>query len=48
VYSEVCKAIPPEQVMGIAAGPSTGYGKDGKPFPDQGAKLLLNDIMPAA
>jgi hypothetical protein len=35
--------IPPEQVVGTAAGTKYGYDKDGKPFLTKEPKLLLND-----
>ena len=43
VYSEATYGIPPEQVIGTAAGVKFGYGKDGKPFLTKEPKLLLND-----
>jgi phosphoglycolate phosphatase-like HAD superfamily hydrolase len=43
VYSEQVYGIPPEQVVGTAAGTKYGYGKDGKPFLTKEPKLLLND-----
>jgi phosphoserine phosphatase len=43
VYAERVYGIPPEQVVGTAAGTSYGYGKDGKPFLTKDPKLLLND-----
>ena len=43
VYAEKTYGIPPEQVVGTAAGTKYGYGKDGKPFLTKEPKLLLND-----
>ena len=43
VYSEQVYGIPPEQVVGTAAGTTYGYDKDGKPFLTKEPKLLLND-----
>jgi phosphoglycolate phosphatase-like HAD superfamily hydrolase len=43
VYAERVYGIPPEQVVGTAAGTKYGYGKDGKPFLTKEPKLLLND-----
>src|SRR5499426_2750978 len=43
VYAEKVYGIPPEQVVGSAAGTKYGYGKDGKPFLMKEPKLLLND-----
>jgi phosphoglycolate phosphatase-like HAD superfamily hydrolase len=43
VYSERVYGIPPEQVVGTAAGTKFGYDKDGKPFLTKEPKLLLND-----
>lgn len=43
VYSDRIYRIPPEQVVGTAAGTRYGYGKDGKPFLTKEPKLLLND-----
>jgi phosphoglycolate phosphatase-like HAD superfamily hydrolase len=43
VYSEVVYGIPPEQVVGTAAGTKYGYDKNGKPFLTKEPKLLLND-----
>ena len=42
-YSEKTYGIPPEQVVGTAAGTKYGYSKDGKPFLTKEPKLLLND-----
>src|SRR5204862_3036686 len=42
VYSERVYGIPPEQVVGTAAGTKFGYSK-GKPFLTKEPKLLLND-----
>ena len=43
VYSQPVYGIPPEQVVGTAAGTKYGYDKDGKPFLTKEPKLLLND-----
>ncbi|HKN08757.1 MAG TPA: HAD family hydrolase, partial [Pseudomonadota bacterium] len=43
VYAEKVYGIPPEQVVGTAAGTKYGYDKDGKPFLTIEPKLLLND-----
>ena len=43
VYAEEVYGIPPEQVVGTAAGTKYGYAKDGKPFLTKEPKLLLND-----
>ena len=43
VYAEKVYGIPPEQVVGTAAGTKYGYAKDGKPFLTKEPKLLLND-----
>jgi phosphoserine phosphatase len=43
VYAEGVYGIPPEQVVGTAAGTKYGYAKDGKPFLTKEPKLLLND-----
>ena len=43
VYSEQVYGIPPEQVVGTAAGTKYGYDKNGKPFLTKEPKLLLND-----
>jgi len=43
VYAEKVYGIPPEQVVGSAAGTKYGYGKDGKPVLMKEPKLLLND-----
>jgi phosphoserine phosphatase len=43
VYSNEVYGIPPEQVVGTAAGTKYGYDKDGKPFLTKEPKLLLND-----
>jgi phosphoserine phosphatase len=43
VYSQQVYGIPPEQVVGTAAGTKYGYNKDGKPFLTKEPKLLLND-----
>jgi phosphoserine phosphatase len=43
VYAERVYGIPPEQVVGTAAGTRYGYGRDGKPFLTKEPKLLLND-----
>jgi phosphoserine phosphatase len=43
VYAEQTYGIPPEQVVGTAAGTKYGYDKNGKPFLTKEPKLLLND-----
>jgi phosphoglycolate phosphatase-like HAD superfamily hydrolase len=43
VYAQQVYGIPPEQVVGTAAGTKYGYDKDGKPFLTKEPKLLLND-----
>jgi phosphoserine phosphatase len=43
VYSERVYGVPPEQVVGTAAGTKYGYRKDGTPFLTKEPKLLLND-----
>lgn len=43
VYSEPTYGIPPEQVVGTAAGTTYGYDKSGNPFLTKEPKLLLND-----
>jgi phosphoserine phosphatase len=43
VYAEQVYGIPPEQVVGTAAGTKYGYDKDGRPFLTKEPKLLLND-----
>ena len=43
VYAEQVYGIPPEQVVGTAAGTKYSYGKDGKPFLTKEPTLLLND-----
>ena len=43
VYAEKVYGIPPEQVVGSAAGTTYGYAKDGKPFLTKDPKLLLNN-----
>src|SRR5262249_45213851 len=43
VYAERVYGIPPEQVVGTAAGTKYGYGKDGKPFLTKEPRLVLND-----
>jgi phosphoglycolate phosphatase-like HAD superfamily hydrolase len=43
VYAQQVYGIPPEQVIGTAAGTKFGYDKDGKPFLTKEPKLLLND-----
>jgi len=43
VYSERVYGIPPELVVGTAAGTKFGYDKDGKPILTKEPKLLLND-----
>jgi hypothetical protein len=42
-YAEEVYGIPPEQVVGSAAGTKYGYDASGKPFLTKKAKLLLND-----
>ena len=43
IYSEPAYGIPPEQVVGTAAGTTYGYDKSGNPFLTKEPKLLLND-----
>jgi|GEM_PF-3696480 len=43
VYSEQTYGIPPEQVIGTAAGTTCGYDKSGDPFLTKEPKLLFND-----
>jgi phosphoserine phosphatase len=43
VYSGETYGIPPEQVVGTAAGTKYGYGADGRPFLTKEPRLLLND-----
>jgi phosphoglycolate phosphatase-like HAD superfamily hydrolase len=43
VYSQRVYGIPPEQVVGSAAGTKFSYDKNGKPFLTKEPKLLLND-----
>lgn len=43
VNAQQVYGIPPEQVVGTAAGTKFGYGNDGKPFLTKEPKLLLND-----
>ena len=43
MYAEEVYGIPPEQVVGTAAGTKYGYTKSGKPFLTKEPKLLLND-----
>jgi phosphoglycolate phosphatase-like HAD superfamily hydrolase len=43
VYAENTYGIPPEQVVGTAAGTRYAYGADGRPFLTKEPKLLLND-----
>jgi phosphoglycolate phosphatase-like HAD superfamily hydrolase len=43
IYSGQVYGIPPEQVVGTAAGTKYGYDKNGKPFLTKEPKLLLND-----
>jgi len=43
VYAEQTYGVPPEQVVGTAAGTKYGYDKDGKPRLTKEPKLLLND-----
>ena len=42
-YAERVYGIPPEQVIGSAAGVTYGYDKDGRPILTKEPKLLLND-----
>lgn len=42
-YAERVYGIPPEQVVGSAAGVTYGYDKDGRPILTKDPKLLLND-----
>ena len=42
-YSDKVYGIPPEQVVGTAAGTTYGYDKQGRPFLTKDPKLLLND-----
>jgi len=42
-YAEKTYGIPPEQVVGTAAGTKYGYDKGGKPFLTKEPKMLLND-----
>jgi hypothetical protein len=43
VYAEAIYGIPPEQVVGTAAGTKYGYHPDGTPFLTKEPRLLLND-----
>jgi hypothetical protein len=43
VYSERVYGIPPEQVVGTAAGTKYSHDADGKPILTKEPKLLLND-----
>ena len=43
VYSEATYGIPPEQVVGTAAGTKFGYDRSGTPILTKEPKLLLND-----
>jgi hypothetical protein len=43
VYAEEVYGIPPEQVVGTAAGTRYGYDRTGKPFLTKEPQLLLND-----
>jgi phosphoserine phosphatase len=43
VYAEQTYGIPPEQVVGTAAGTKFGYDKSRRPFLTKEPKLLLND-----
>jgi phosphoglycolate phosphatase-like HAD superfamily hydrolase len=43
VYAEQTYGIPPEQVVGSAAGTKYGHDKDGKPILTKEPRLLLND-----
>jgi phosphoglycolate phosphatase-like HAD superfamily hydrolase len=42
-YAETTYGIPPEQVVGSAAGTKYAYGADGRPFLTKEPRLLLND-----
>jgi phosphoglycolate phosphatase-like HAD superfamily hydrolase len=42
-YSQQVYGIPPEQVVGTAAGVAYGYDKEGRPILTKEPKLLLND-----
>jgi phosphoglycolate phosphatase-like HAD superfamily hydrolase len=42
-YAEPTYGIPPEQVVGTAAGTKYAYGADGRPFLTKEPRLLLND-----
>lgn len=42
-YAQATYGIPPEQVVGTAAGTTFGYDKAGKPFLTKAPNLLLND-----
>jgi phosphoserine phosphatase len=42
-YAEATYGIPPEQVVGTAAGVQYGYGADGKPVLTKEPRLLLDD-----
>ena len=43
VYSQQVYGVPPEQVVGTAAGTKYGYHKDGRPFLTKEPKVLLNN-----
>jgi phosphoserine phosphatase len=43
VYSQRAYGIPPEQIVGTAAGVAYGYDKAGRPILTKDPKLLLND-----
>jgi hypothetical protein len=43
VYAEKTYGIPPEQIVGTAAGTKFEYGENGEPFLVKAPKLLLND-----
>jgi len=43
IYADEVYGIPPEQVVGTAAGTKYGYTKSGKPFLTKEPNLLLND-----
>ena len=43
VYSEQVYGIPPERVVGTAAGTKYGYDENGEPFLTKEPRLLLND-----
>ncbi len=43
IYAEAVYGVPPEQVVGTAAGTKYGYHADGTPFLTKEPRLLLND-----